>query len=99
MLFGCSIATVSNITRITHTWILALNEILYKQFMKNIPSREKNQECLPEFFKDFKDTRIYIDCTEIICDNPNSINSKKLQFSSYKHKDTVKNWWVWHQMA
>lgn len=74
MRFGCSVATVTNIT---HTWILALNEILYMQLMKEIPSKEKNQECLPGSFQDFKDTRIIIDCTEMKCDSPQNINSQK----------------------
>lgn len=96
MRFGCSVATISNIT---HTWILALNEILYMQLMKNIPSVQKNLECLPESFKDFENTRIIIDCTEIHCDSPQNINNKNCNSALTSTTQQLKDWLVLHLMV
>lgn len=85
--FGCSPATITNITE---TWIIALHQILFVQLMKDIPSKEKNMECLPLAFKDFASTRIIIDCTEIQTDRPHLNELQKKQYSSYKHMTTAK---------
>ena len=49
--FNYSQATVTNIVI---TWIYALHEVFFKQLMKTIPFRQKNQACLPAAFMNFK---------------------------------------------
>ena len=66
--FGVSISTVSNIIT---TWLLLMHEILVIQLMKNIPSREENQRCLPMVFQHLSNCRIILDACEIFCDKPN----------------------------
>lgn len=85
--FNCSSATVSNIVV---TWIHALHEVLFKKLMKSIPSRQKNQVCLPAVFSNFKNCRIVLDCTEIYSAIPSSMDSQRLTYSSYKHRNTWK---------
>lgn len=71
---GCSVATVSNVTR---TWIIALHQILFEQLMKEIPTKEKNNESLPTVFENYPNTRIVIDCTEIACEQPHDRELQK----------------------
>lgn len=85
--FGFSIATVSNIFR---TWIYAMHEILFVQLMTRIPSRFKNNECLPSVFKSLVDCRIILDCTEMFTDRPNKMDNQKAVYSPYKHHVTGK---------
>ncbi|KAJ8975384.1 hypothetical protein NQ317_008599, partial [Molorchus minor] len=85
--FNCSSATVTNIVM---TWIYALHDILFKQLMKTIPSRKKNQACLPVAFSNFKNCRIILDCTEIYSAIPTSMENQRLTYSSYKHRNTWK---------
>lgn len=85
--FNCSSATVTNIVM---TWIYALHEVFFNQLMKTIPSRKKNQACLPAAFFNFKNCRIILDCTEICSAIPTSMESQRQTYSSYKHRNTWK---------
>lgn len=86
--FKVSQATVTNIVI---TWVHVLHEILYKQLMKNIPTKEKNQTCLPNCFSTFTNCRIVLDCTEMAMTVPrSSMLFQKTTYSSYKHKNTWK---------
>ncbi|XP_060875284.1 uncharacterized protein LOC132948692 [Metopolophium dirhodum] len=85
--FGISESTVGNIII---TFISVLHEILFVSLMSKVPSQNKNQNCLPNCFNDFKNCRITLDCTEISCDIPNSLVDQKLTYSSYKHRNTLK---------
>lgn len=49
--FKCSKSTITNISI---TWINILHNVLFLKFMNKIPSRQKNQTCLPDSFKPFK---------------------------------------------
>lgn len=49
--FSCSEETVSNIT---HPWIKALRQVLYGQFMAEIPSREKINYVLLRYLKNIE---------------------------------------------
>ncbi|KAG5872180.1 hypothetical protein JTB14_033132 [Gonioctena quinquepunctata] len=85
--FNCSSATVTDIVM---TWIYALHEVFFKQLMRTIPSREKNQACLPVAFFNIKNCRIILDCTEIYSAIPSSMESQRLTYSTYKHRNTWK---------
>ena len=41
-------------------------------------------------FKDFADTRMVIDCTEIFSERPSGLKARQQLFSNYKHHNTVK---------
>lgn len=59
--------------------------------MNKIPSRQKNQTCLPNSFKAFLNCRIIIDCTEIYTSvSRQSMNVQKDTFSSYNPRNTWK---------
>lgn len=74
-------STVGNILLI---FICVLREILFVNLMNSVPSHNKNQNCLPNYFNDFKNCRITIDCTKISCNFPNSVIEQKLTYNSYK---------------
>lgn len=85
--FGVSHTTVSNIFR---TWVLALHEIFFVQLMANIPSRHKNQTCLPSAFATFENCRIVLDCCDTMSDAPINMRNQRLTFSHYKHYNSWK---------
>lgn len=85
--FNCSRTTIA---QVISTWILALHEILFLQLLKDIPSREKNKLCMPSCFSTFTNCRIVLDCTEVKCDRPTSMDKQRLTYSSYKHQNTFK---------
>lgn len=43
-----------------------------------------------DFFADFNKTRVIINATEILINNPNNVNVHSSTFSSYKNKNTLK---------
>ncbi|XP_044746194.1 uncharacterized protein LOC123307815 isoform X2 [Coccinella septempunctata] len=86
--FGVSQATATNIIM---TWIHILHAVLFKQLNSHIPSRKKNQTCLPTAFNMFTNCRIVLDCTEIAMTVPReSMSTQKATYSSYKHTNTWK---------
>ena len=85
-LFDVSTSTVS---KILITWI----NFMYLKFGHiNIwPSREVVERTVPEAFKSKdKSTRIIIDCTEIRCQMPSSLQLNGKLFSNYKNHTTLK---------
>lgn len=86
--FRVSQALVSNVVI---TWIFFLHEILHEQSSSKIPSRKKNQTCLPNVYAKFTNCRIVLDCTEMAMAVPRtSMATQKMTYSSYKHKNTWK---------
>jgi len=85
-LFNVSTPTVS---RIVITWI---NFMYFKFGHINIwPSREVIDRTMPEAFKNkYGSTRVIIDCTEVRCQMPSSLQLNGELFSSYKHHTTLK---------
>jgi len=88
--FGVSEATISNVAM---TWIHAVHYVLVgaeNSLLSNIPSRHKNQKDLPQCFKDYPDTRLVIDCTEVRTADPKLLDKHNKMFSPYKHFITGK---------
>lgn len=85
--FGCSRKTVTNIVL---TWIHIFHTILFKTFMDNVPSQQKNKACLPTVFNNFLNCRMILDCTEIFTAIPGKMDLQKLTYSNYKHRNTLK---------
>ena len=85
-LFNVSTSTVS---RIFITWI---NFMYFKFGQINIwPSRKLVDATMPETFKiKYKSTRVIIDCTEVKCQMPSSLQLNGELFSSYKNHTTLK---------
>ena len=85
-LFNVSTSTVS---RIFITWI---NFMYFKFGHINIwHSREVVDRTMPEAFQSkYKSTRVIIDCTEVKCQMPSSIQLNGDLFSSYKNHTTLK---------
>jgi len=48
------------------------------------------QKQTPSCFKNFKDTRIILDCTEIFIQTPSSLENKSVTYSNYKSHNTFK---------
>ena len=87
--FQISAAAVRNVT---HTWISLLHEVLYVGIMvKNvIPSRAKNQGCLPAAFVGFRACRVVLDCTEVQVAIPTAMDKQRATFFHYKQRNTFK---------
>lgn len=60
-LFNCSVATIANIIT---TFIHVLHDILFKDIMTSIHSRDKNKLSAPSSFSQYGSCRIVIDCTD-----------------------------------
>lgn len=55
------------------------------------PTREDVDANMPEVFKEkYKSTRVIIDCTEVKCQMPSSLQKNSELFSSYKNHTTLK---------
>ncbi|XP_078377811.1 uncharacterized protein LOC144660965 [Oculina patagonica] len=85
-LFNVSTSTVS---RIFITWV---NFMYFKFGQINIwLSRKLVDATMPESFKiKYKSTRVIIDCTEVKCQMPSSLQLNGELFSSYKNHTTLK---------
>jgi len=76
--------------RIVNKWI----DFLYQRlsFLVLWPSRDVIDENMPELFrKQFRNTRVVIDCTEIRTENPSSLQLKSMMYSDYKSHTTWKS--------
>ena len=55
------------------------------------PSKEEISETMPTSFKKtYPNTRCIIDCTELFCQSPSSLNTQSCLYSSYKNHVTYK---------
>ena len=86
-LFNCSTSTVSNVII---TFIHVLHEILFKDIVGVVPSREKNQLSLPASFQKFKNCRMIIDCTDIKIAAPHQMDEQKQTYSAYRGMHSFK---------
>ena len=84
--FGVSQSSVS---RITLTWI----NLMYHNFkaIVKFPSWSVVNKHMPEVFKkEYPNTRIIIDATELVIERPSSLLHQSATFSNYKNRNTVK---------
>ena len=86
-LFSCCVATIANIIS---TFIPVLHKIFFKHIMVSIPSREKNELCLPSSFSFFTNCRIIIDCTDIEIAKPSLMSHQSATYSSYRGMNSFK---------
>ncbi|XP_063404470.1 uncharacterized protein LOC134687938 [Mytilus trossulus] len=56
-----------------------------------LPPLQTLQQKVPDCFKNFSDTRIVLDCTEISIETPSALQKKSLTYSSYKSHNTFKS--------
>ncbi|XP_039660451.1 uncharacterized protein LOC120561382 [Perca fluviatilis] len=78
----------STVSRIIHTWSNFLFCVLGSQRIW-IP-QNKISEHLPAEFKDYPDTTVILDCTELRCQTPSSPLLQSEVYSSYKSHCTLK---------
>ena len=84
-LFNVSASTVS---RIFITWV---NFMFFKFGQMDIwPSRKVINKMLKSFKGRYKSTRVIIDCTEVRCQMPSSLQLNWELFSAYKNHTTLK---------
>ena len=86
-LFNCSVATIANIVT---TFIHVLHEILFKDIMTSIPSRDKNKLSAPSSFSQYGSCRIVIDCTDIEVAAPGLMSQQSATYSSYRGMHSFK---------
>jgi len=85
LLFKCN---ANHCQRIFYTTLKMLSQCL--KVAIPWPSKEELSKNLPECFKDFEDTRVVVDCTEIFIQAPNKLCCQELTYSSYKSSATCK---------
>ena len=84
--FKLSCPTVSSIFS---RWIIFMKQCLsYNVFL---PQLKDLQQRIPNCFKNFFDTRMILDCTEIFIQIPLSLEKKSQTFSNYKSHNTFKS--------
>ena len=86
-LFNCSVATIANIIT---TFIHVLHDILFKDIMTSIPSRDKNKLSAPSSFSQYGSCRIVIDCTDIEVAAPGLMSQQNATYSSYRGMNSFK---------
>ena len=86
-LFSCSVGTISNIVT---TFIHVLHAILFKDIMRDIPSRHKNSLCAPSSFAQYTSCRIVIDCTDLEIATPKLMSLQNATYSSYRGMNSFK---------
>ena len=80
--------STSYLSRVFTTWILLMEKELEQ--LTPFPSRDVTTLTLPNSFKDFKNLRCIIDCTEVFIERASSLNALCATFSNYKHHTTLK---------
>ena len=75
-------------SKIFNSWIGFMYQ--YLQSLVFLPSLSMLQKQTPSCFKNFKDTRIILDCTEIFIQTPSSLENKSVTYSNYKSHNTFK---------
>ncbi|CAI5660512.1 unnamed protein product [Oreochromis niloticus] len=78
----------STVSRIIATWTSFLATTLGSQCIWL--TRAEVQAYLPKEFKDFSDTQVILDCTELRCQTPSSPLLQSETYSSYKSHCTMK---------
>lgn len=79
----------SQVCRITLTRMCFLSSSL-KDTLLLWPSKELIRRKLPRAFKNYPDTRVIIDCTEMFVEKPSSPYAQKATWSEYKQHNTIK---------
>jgi hypothetical protein len=74
------------------TWIHLLHEVLFQGMLvgNGIPSVLKNQSSMPSCFSSFSSCRIILDCTEVQCAIPSTMEHQCATYSNYKKRNTHK---------
>ncbi|XP_070397082.1 uncharacterized protein [Dermacentor albipictus] len=78
----------SQVSRIFTTLVNLLQRELKK--LTTLPSREALQPYLPKSFRDFADTRLVLDATEVRIQRSSSLSAQRQTFSAYKHFNAYK---------
>ncbi|XP_037582892.1 uncharacterized protein LOC119466448 isoform X1 [Dermacentor silvarum] len=78
----------SQVSRIFTTWVNLLQRELKE--LTTLPPREALQPYLPKSFRDFADTRLVLDATEVRIQRSSSLSAQRQTFSPYKHYNTYK---------
>jgi len=77
------------VSNVIHTYICVLHELLFMKLLI-MPTRLKNQACLPSSFATFSSARITLDCTEIAIEVPVNMFQQNVTYSHYKGRNTFK---------
>ncbi|XP_042149189.1 uncharacterized protein LOC121837601 [Ixodes scapularis] len=80
--------SISQFSKIFSKWILFLQKALAE--ITRFPTLAEVAEHQPRCFRDFPDTRLVIDGTEIRIQTPSSMDAQRQTFSPYKHGNTMK---------
>ena len=84
--FKISTAMVS---RIFNSWILFIDK--YLKTIIRMPPLDVLRKNTPECLKNFADTRVVLDCTEVFIQIPFSLENKSLTYSHCKSHNTFKS--------
>ncbi|XP_064464414.1 uncharacterized protein LOC135375688 [Ornithodoros turicata] len=85
VLFGIHRTTVSKIMK---TAICILARVLGEAVF--FPTKESVMDNMTIYFKQYKNTRVVLDCTEVALERPSDLTSRLLTYSQYKRQYTIK---------
>lgn len=85
VLFGVHRTTISNIFKES---VVILSSILEHAIFW--PEKDVVVSCLTTYFREYKDTRMVLDCTEVEIERPKDLMSRLLTYSHYKRTYTAK---------
>ena len=78
----------SQTSRIFNSWIVYLDAAL--RSIVFMPDFDHSINYVPECFQYFPETRIILDCTEVLVETPSSLENKSRVYSNYKSHSTFK---------
>ena len=81
--------SAAHFSKLFETWIRFLRMEL--EALITFPSLDEVKKNMPEQFKNYPNTRVIIDCTEIYVEKPSSLKAQRQTWSSYKHHNTYKS--------
>jgi len=84
--------TSLHLANIVITFIHVLHYIVFKEIMTTVPSRHKNNTCIPSSFSSsgFSTCKIIIDCTDIEVATPGLMSHQHATYSSYRGMNSFK---------
>ncbi|XP_070550364.1 uncharacterized protein [Ptychodera flava] len=77
-----------SVSRIFNTWISFMSREFSTIF--TMPTNEDVSDSRCSAFRNYPNTRVVIDCTEIFSETPSAIHAKQQVWSNYKHHNTCK---------
>ena len=87
-----ALSCIFRISRTTPTIFYHTLNVVFKNAKRWIfwPFKDAIKETMPSCFENYSNFRTTIDCTELYCDTPQTVEQRAMMYSSYKSGFTIK---------